>query len=199
MVMQATELLMSEHRVIEQVLTCLEKIAANARLTHRLDGDAARQALDFFQNFADRCHHDKEEQYLFPLLEAKGFPRQGGPTGVMFHEHEEGRRHIRALNAALVLAETGHAPALQQFIEHADAYVALMREHIAKEDHCLFPMANRSLAASDQQRLLDAFQDVERDELAEGAHEHLLEIAQRLTHRYGVTAAPAPSGCACGH
>jgi hemerythrin-like domain-containing protein len=185
--------------VIEQVLTCLEKIADEARHTDKLNGDAARQALDFFRNFADRCHHDKEEQHLFPMLEAKGFPRHGGPTGVMLHEHEEGRRHIQAMNSAMALAETGHVPALQQFIHHAQAYVTLLREHIIKEDHCLFPMANRAFAETDQQRLLNAFEHLEHDDLGEGTHEHYLEVAQRLAARYGVPAASVPVGCACGH
>ena len=197
--MQPTEILMSEHRVIEQVLNCLEKIAQQAKRTGKLEGDAARQALDFFGNFADRCHHDKEEQHLFPLMEAKGFPRHGGPTGVMLHEHDEARRHVQAMNAALALAATGHAPALQQFVRHAHAYVTLLREHIAKEDHCLFPMANQAFAEADQQRLRDAFEHVEHDELGEGTHEHFLEVAQRLAERYGVPTAPAPAECACGH
>jgi hemerythrin-like domain-containing protein len=190
---------MTEHRVIEQVLTCLERIAAQARQSRKLDGQAAREALDFFRNFADRCHHDKEEQHLFPMLEAKGFPRQGGPTGVMLHEHEEGRRHIQAMNAALALAETGHAPALEQFVQHANAYVVLLREHIAKEDHCLFPMANRTLAVADQRRLLDAFAHVEHDELGEGTHDRFLEVARSLARRYGVAAVPVAAGCGCGH
>jgi hemerythrin-like domain-containing protein len=196
--MQATELLMHEHRVIEQVLLCLEKIAAEARRARKLDGNAARQALYFLRNFADRCHHGKEEKHLFPLMETRGFPRQGGPTGVMLHEHEEGRAHIQAMNAALEQAEAGAAAAVQQFVQHAQAYVTLLREHIAKEDHCLFPMANRVLAPADQQRLLDAFTHVEHDEMGEGTHEHFLKVAQQLAERYGVPAA-AVAACGCGH
>mgnify|MGYP000753666721 CR=1 FL=1 len=44
------------------------------------------EAVDFFRMFADRCHHAKEENHLFPAMEAKGMPREGGPTGVMLYE-----------------------------------------------------------------------------------------------------------------
>ncbi len=196
--MQPTEMLMSEHRVIEQVLSCLERIAGQAQQNEKLDGAAARDALDFFRNFADRCHHGKEERHLFPLMEAKGFPRQGGPTGVMLHEHDEGRAHIQAMHAVLEQAEAGAAAAVEQFVQHARAYVALLREHITKEDHCLFPMANRAFAPADQQRLLDAFTHVEHEQMGAGTHEHFLDLAQRLADKYGVPAAPVVA-CGCGH
>lgn len=70
--MRITEILTEEHRVIEQVLECLEAMASEAEAAGRLDGAAARQAVDFFQNFADRCHHGKEESHLFPMLERQG-------------------------------------------------------------------------------------------------------------------------------
>lgn len=196
--MQATEVLMNEHRVIEQVLLCLDNIAAEARRARKLDGDAARQALDFLRNFADRCHHGKEEEHLFPMMEARGFPRQGGPTGVMFHEHEEGRAHIQTMHAALEQAEAGTDAALQQFVQHAQAYVTLLREHIVKEDHCLFPMADRTLTAADQRQLLDSFTHVEHEKMGAGTHEHFLVVAQQLAERYGVSATPVLA-CGCGH
>jgi len=85
--MRPTEILMQEHRVIEQVLDCLERMAQRVEAGDELDLESAKQAIDFFRNFADRCHHGKEEDCLFPLLEQKGFSREQGPTGVMLHEH----------------------------------------------------------------------------------------------------------------
>ena len=105
--MKPTEILSGEHRIIEQVLDCLEKIAQNCATEGRLDRTSAEQALDFFRNFADRCHHGKEETHLFPAMEAKGFPRQGGPTGVMLSEHEQGRAYIRGMAEVIDRAAAG--------------------------------------------------------------------------------------------
>jgi hemerythrin-like domain-containing protein len=95
--MLATEILKDEHRVIEQVLNCLERIADVCAAERKLDGRSALHALDFFRSFADGCHHRKEEAHLFPALEAKGFPPKTGPTAVMRAEHTECRQHVQAM------------------------------------------------------------------------------------------------------
>ena len=50
--MKATEILMDEHRVIEQVLTCLEKLADRCEAGEKLDSNSALEALEFLRNFA---------------------------------------------------------------------------------------------------------------------------------------------------
>ncbi len=195
--MNPTEILSGEHRVIEQVLDCLEKIARNCAAAGRLDKTAAEQALDFFRNFADRCHHGKEETHLFPAMEAKGFPRQGGPTGVMLHEHEQGRAHIRGMADAIEGAAAGERESVARFIAHAQGYVGLLREHIEKEDHCLFAMANQTLTEDDQQQLFEAFEHVEHEDLGLGTHEKYLALADDLAARLGVTRAGGNHSLSC--
>ena len=99
--MKATAILMTEHRVIEQVLSVLEVMARRAEQMELLDAAAAGETLDFFRTFADGCHHGKEEGQLFPRLEARGLPREGGPTGVMMHEHQLGRDLLGRMAAAV--------------------------------------------------------------------------------------------------
>lgn len=189
--MRATKVLMEEHRVIEQVLSCLEKLAERCDAGEDLDTDSAREALDFFRHFADRCHHGKEEGHLFPLLEARGLVRDGGPTGVMLHEHDEGRRLLAAMAAAV------ERNASRELARHARAYVELLREHIRKEDHCLFPMAAEMLSEVEAESLARSFDRVENSDMEEGAHEHYLSVANDLADRLGVARARvAPS---CGH
>jgi len=191
--MTPTDVLKQEHRVIEQVLACLAVLADRAD-AGRLDPGDARQAIDFLQVFADRCHHAKEENVLFPRMEARGFSRERGPTGVMLHEHELGRQAIRAMLAAL----DASSPA--GFARPARAYVALLREHIAKEDHCLFPMADQALTARDQEDLQRAFDAVEHQDLPPGTHERYVRLAHDLAARLGVqplAPAAAPTH-ACG-
>ncbi len=199
--MKPTEILSGEHRIIEQVLDCLEKIAQNCATEGRLDKNSAEQALDFFRNFADRCHHGKEETHLFPAMEAKGFPRQGGPTGVMLDEHEQGRADVRGMAEAVEGAAAGRSEAVTRFVAHAHGYVGLLREHIEKEDHCLFGMANQALNEDEQQRLLEAFQHAEQEHMGLGTHEKYLRVADDLASRFGVarTVVNSPQDCGCHH
>lgn len=196
--MKPTEILSGEHRIIEQVLGCLEQMAYDATARGRLDKTSAEEALDFLRNFADRCHHGKEETHLFPAMEAAGFPRDGGPTGVMLDEHEQGRAHIRAMAEAIEGAAAGKSDALQQFTTHAQGYIGLLREHIEKEDHCLFAMADRTFSEEDQQRLLTAFEHVEHEHMGLGTHEKYLHIAEALADRFGVTKDRGQVGRTCG-
>jgi len=190
-----TTILMNEHRIIEQVLNCLEVIADRAH-DGMFDRGFAGQALDFFRNFADRCHHAKEETHLFSAVEAKGLPRLGGPTGVMFSEHEWGRRSLAAMQEAI---DNGDGA---RFAQEARRYVPVLRDHILKEDHRLFPLAESLLTERERRDLLAAFEHVENDETHRGTHEKYLRLADKLADQFEIPHAKhtiGDSGCvACG-
>jgi len=200
--MRPTEVLMQEHRVIEQVLDCLEIIAQRGQSKGVVDWDSVNQAIDFFQNFADRCHHSKEEECLFPMLEQKGFSPEEGPTSVMRTEHEIGRQHIHGMEEAVVAAAAGGSMAIAGFISHARAFVQLLRDHIQKEDHCLFQMADQALSDQEQTQLMESFDRIEHDDLGPETHGKYLDIATQLAERFDVpSSVSASSSCGncCSH
>jgi hemerythrin-like domain-containing protein len=168
-----------------------------------LDGRSAREAIDFFRNFADRCHHGKEETHFFPAMEAKGFLRDAGPTGVMLREHDEGRAFIRGMNEAVESATAGVLSACEEFVQNAEGYLDLLRQHIYREDHCLFGMADQAFSEFDQKKLLDAFARVEAEEIGKATHEKYLRLANELAERWNVPKAEASQAtlpvCGCGH
>lgn len=138
--------LMAEHRIIERVLEALE-LAADREMPVSF----YERALDFLAAFADRCHHAKEEERLFPLLETHGIPREMGPIGVMCDEHVVGRAHVQRMREQLRL---GRRDALCR--ESLD-YVVLLRQHIRKEDEILFQMARQVIRSDETRRLAGAF------------------------------------------
>jgi hemerythrin-like domain-containing protein len=178
--MKATEILSAEHRVIEQVLDCLEVMVQRAETSQTLEKQSILDAVAFFRAFADQCHHGKEEGHLFPAMEANGYPRVGGPTGVMLHEHELGRKCVRGMESAV---EEGNVTG---FVENARAFLPLLRQHIQKEDHCLFSMADQVFTAADQDRLSAAFERVAQEEQSARTHEQYLQLANQLADAYGV-------------
>jgi hemerythrin-like domain-containing protein len=127
--MQSTETLKYEHRVIEVVLEGLESLANDVESGKPLDREKAEKALEIIRNFADRCHHAKEEKHLFALMEERGVPRQGGPSAVMLQEHERGRAAVRAMVEAVPGAANGDAAAAATFVQNARTYVELLRQH----------------------------------------------------------------------
>lgn len=180
--MKPTDVLKQEHRVIEQVLDCLEQMTTRIRVGEDFDRADGTAALEFVRGFADSGHHGKEENCLFPAMVDKGVPGDVGPVGVMLAEHDVGRAAVGEMATALE-AEDDEA-----FGAAASGYVELMREHILKEDNILFPMAD-SLLGDRQDELARAFARVDADDIGADRHEELVAIADRLATRYEV--APA--------
>ncbi len=180
MMATATQVLRQEHDAILLVLEACEEsarrlAAGKAVAPHLLEG-----MLEFFRLFADRCHHGKEEDLLFPMLERKGMPRQMGPIGVMLTEHDQGRAFIRQMAQAATDYKSGKAEATSRWMEAAHAYCGLLREHIAKENEVLFVMAERMLSAEEQQQLSAQFAAVEQERLGAGTHERLHELKNQI-------------------
>lgn len=177
--MEATQSLMSEHRVIERVIAVLETAALDLQEDASMRPGFFVDAADFIMGFADGCHHKKEEGVLFPALAEYGLPADAGPVAVMLREHEQARRLTKGLREAAVRL-AGEPAAREDVIRNALAYASLLRQHIQKEDHVLFAMAERVLPWERQQQVAEGFEHVEHEETGEGVHEKYLALAEAL-------------------
>lgn len=176
----ATAILRKEHEAILRMLEVTEQAVG---LLHR-GGAVAPQILtglvEFFQLFADRCHHSKEEELLFPLLEQKGLPRDGGPLGVMLYEHGLGRSLMQQMAEAAQAYSGGTREAGSRWAEAARSYIALLAQHIEKENNVLFRAAERLLSEDEQKQLACAFEKVEEEKMGAGTHERLHALMDKL-------------------
>ncbi|MFW9993649.1 MAG: hemerythrin domain-containing protein [Candidatus Odinarchaeota archaeon] len=182
--MNPTDVLKEEHAAIQQMLTIMERICSLIDEAKPVDPDDLEQVVDFIQTFADKCHHGKEEDLLFPAAEAAGIPRTGGPVGVMLREHVSGREFVRNMKEAVTACKAGDGEAAKLFSEHTRKYIALLRSHIAKEDNILYPMIDQRLTAGKQQELLEAFDRVEQEVVGAGKHEAYHALLKRLASEY---------------
>jgi hemerythrin-like domain-containing protein len=148
--------LMDEHRTIKTVLDAMEYQVANLE-GRPFPASFFERALDFFANFADGCHHFKEEEVLFPGLKSHGIPEEGGPIGVMLYEHQVGRRYLAGLRENLPAAAGGAKQAVESVAMFAHEYIQLLRKHIFKEDNILFRIAYQTLPNEDVKRMQDEF------------------------------------------
>ena len=178
--MVATEALKKDHRLIEKMLDILQKTAK------KLDqgGDAPAEALKnvsvFIKTFADNYHHGKEEELLFKAMEEKGFPREGGPIGVMLIEHDEGRGYSHALAESIEKYSAGDNSAKKAIAENARNYSDLLSQHIPKEDGILYMMADNILSESFQEELLKKFDVVEKEKLGDGGWQKYADLVDQL-------------------
>jgi hemerythrin-like domain-containing protein len=176
---KAIEDLRHEHEAILFTLRVLDKMIGLIDEGRPIDSADPAAIVGFLKEFADKCHHGKEEGILFPALEKAGVPREGGPVGVMLREHEAGRARIKAMEAAI--SGGGGLPA---FASGAREYVGLLRAHIEKENEVLFPMAERAIPASELESIYERFEEHERVVIGAGRHEELHAMLDDFDRRY---------------
>jgi hemerythrin-like domain-containing protein len=160
--------LMIEHRWIERVIADLQLRLGAHSPRKPIDPAYVERVVDFLRTYADRCHHGKEEDQLFPAMRAKG---AGGPLALFLEEHEEGRRYLRTLSSSAPSAERAAA---------ARRYVGMLQDHIERENEVLFPMADELFTAEEHGALARAYEDVELRVVGAGVHEGLLATLARL-------------------
>jgi hemerythrin-like domain-containing protein len=181
--MTAIEQLRDEHEAIALALAILEKLCQRILFKEEVNPEHFGQVLEFIQVFADQCHHGKEEEILFPAIQAAGIPNPGGLFGVM-KEHEQCRILIRQLAAAWQKHRSGDPAAAATVIRSADEYGKFLRPHISMENNTLFPMAEARLSADRQRRLLEDFERLEIEQIGAGGHERFRKNLDFLKQTY---------------
>ena len=188
--MTVIEQLRHEHEAMMLALSILDKLCQRLADGEEVNSEHFGQVLEFIQVLADQCHHGKEEQFLFPALEAAGIPlegayipKAGGLLGVM-REHEQCRVLIRQLTACWQKHCSGDPAAAVAVIASARDYSAFLQAHIFEEDNFLFPMAEAHLSADSQRRLLEQFEGFEIECIGAGRHEQFHKTLDFLKQTY---------------
>jgi len=164
---KATQDLKNEHEAILHVLTIVDiMLSADTKQDAEMF-KFGTELVYFLKTFADKCHHGKEENYLFNELIARGIPNEGGPIGVMLQEHRLGREYIASMDQALSSKD------LDDFKANAIRYRDLLRNHIQKENDALFVMADKVLDDARQDDLFEKFTEFEETVIGHGIHEQL--------------------------
>jgi hemerythrin-like domain-containing protein len=188
------EVLEAEHRVIQKMVAGMSLLAERLEGGEPLDVSLLESIVAFLRTFADRCHHGKEETFLFPALIRRGVPSHGCPIGGLTMEHQKGRVMVGELADAIRGYAAGEPPAREDLVKSLRALVAFYPNHIWKEDYLLFPLAGKVLTPEDQQELMNKFETVERELGIEG-HEGFDKVATQLERKVsGIVSEPGNPG-----
>ena len=182
--MKAIDILMDEHQVILKVLDALEVYAQGIQKNNGTDYKDFARFAEFFREFADKCHHGKEEAILFEEMINHGISRERGPLAVMYYDHDLGRTQVR------IMAEIGSTPqfdetARQKAVQSAFTYITMLRSHIFKEDRILYPMALQSIPTQVMEDMAEKFEEFEEKETGAGVHHYLHKLGEELIEKYG--------------
>ncbi|MGV8907007.1 MAG: hemerythrin domain-containing protein [Acetobacterium sp.] len=177
---KAIQDLRKEHDAILYVLQILDQMM----LSKSNEGESQLRYYDeliyFLKIFVDRCHHGKEENYLFKELVKKDIPDVGDSVIVMLQEHVQSRNFIAQMSQSL------NEKDINSFNNVAVQYRDLVRSHIEKEDNILFQMADKVIDETEQDILFEEFEKFEENIIGHGVHEKLHAMINTWAKAFGV-------------
>lgn len=166
------------------MLRVLQTVAEKFRRGESVNAEHLDGILEFLSIFVDKCHHGKEEEFLFPALEIAGIPREGGPIGVMLSEHEQSRKLVANLKETMTIYKSGGNANASRAGLIIDEYVTLLTQHIVKENTVLFPMADAKLDSKKDAELFEAFEQLELERIGVGKHDEFHALLDELKNTY---------------
>ena len=160
--------LKDEHGGIIVMLDVMKKVAKRLKDREEVKKEHLEKITEFLQNFADKCHHGKEEGILFPEV-AKNVSNLF-MVNELLGEHKTGRDYIRGIAESLKYYDTG-SPDAYHIATNMEGYIYLLTEHIKKESESLFPIVDKQISDKVQFEIEERFETLERDVIGEGKHE----------------------------
>jgi hemerythrin-like domain-containing protein len=178
-----------EHRSISAILHGMEYLVDRiCTRKAKIDPRVFSAMIYYLDTFSERMHHPKEDRFLFKALRSRG-GEAAAVVADLEKEHAAGGDALRRLEQSLVRYEEGGDKEFPAFAEAVARFVREYRDHMHKEEHFVFPLAERLLSAQDWAAIDRAFEE-NRDPLAADRDTRDFE---RLFDRI-VNLAPPPIG-----
>jgi hypothetical protein len=170
-------LLLDDHQAAGKVIAAVEKVFADSEPPSPA---WLAKALEFFVEYVDQTHNQKEERHLFPLIEKRGVSREGGPLGVMVQEHEQSRELLARWKGLAEEYIGGERAVLDELKAVFGEYATLLKGHYWKENDVLYPMALRVMGDADGQAVVAGIEAVEAERGAD-TRERYYRLADELS------------------
>ena len=168
--------LMIEHRLIERMIRVIKRETEALGAAGKVRPEFIDRAVDFIRTYADRCHHGKEEDILFCLLEEKALSIEHRR---IVEELKEEHARARSLTSRLVAAKAryvlGEHGALDEIKTAMRELVEFYPVHIEKEDRHFFIPCMEYFSIHEQDDMLDEFSEFDRRLI----HEHYRSVVEK--------------------
>jgi len=185
---KAIRIIRDEHRSISAVLSGLIELTRIARQPGMQPQFVVfRAMIHYIDEFPERLHHPKEDQFLFARL-AERAPDTRPLVKELRKEHVRGAQLVRELESALIAYEVEGARAQPAFDAAVNAYAQFHWDHMRKEEERVLPLAEKHLTEADWRWIEDAFAG-NRDPIADLRERDFERLYDRI-----VNLAPAPVG-----
>jgi len=177
--MQPIGILMKEHRIIERMLVRVEEAYNIAKLTGNISTDFLMTEIDFFQTFADKNHHAKEEDILFRALGQKRMQIEHRRImSTLLEDHKITRSIVRALGAAREKYLRGSKGAMVELLAAMERLLAIYPKHIETEDKHFFYPSMEYFNEMEKEEMLEQFSEYNKSI----DYEKYVQIAEHLQY-----------------
>ena len=146
--MNIFEILREEHDNISKFVDKFEAMAIDLMEKNEISIEEYTKAIEFIRVYADKTHHQKEEELLFKaMLETKDEMANNLVNHGMIVEHNLARLYVWELENALKAYQKEPTVKLKlAIVTNTMSYVYLLRRHIDKENRVAYPYGERLLS-----------------------------------------------------
>jgi hemerythrin-like domain-containing protein len=175
--MKPIGLLMREHRLIEKYIKQIETELKKSKKTHAHHSDFLLSNIDFFQMYADRTHHGKEEDILFRELKKKNISSTfASMVERLIDDHRYARAIIVDLSNQINKYLAGETRLFSEINKNFEKLITLYPVHIETEDKEFFYPSMDYFSEEEQQHMLQEFYDFDKKMI----HEKYVIILEQL-------------------
>lgn len=155
--MDALRIISEDHNNLWRLATSVDQLASDMEQGEPLDVAFFNAIFDYLDQFVERSHHPKEDDYLFRLLRLRS-PEAAALLDALQSDHQAGPGRLTVLRDALTATANGQM-ALAKLTQQLRQYTAGLKAHILKEEKQVLPLARTALQKEDWDEINHAFLD----------------------------------------
>ncbi len=176
--MQSLRIITEEHQNLWRIATTLDQVAAEVDEDSPLEAAFFTSVFDYIEQFMDKAHHAKEDDYLFRLLRERT-TLADAVLDRLQAEHRNGVDNLAQLRQRLAAAAAG-GEASTAFTDALRIYTAALKSHVRSEEKDVMPLARELLTAEDWAEIDAAFLDNQDPLFGSKARAEFRELYHRI-------------------
>lgn len=174
---EALRIIGEEHRNLWRIAATLDQVADEIEAGTRVDPAFFASIFDYIEQFVDRQHHPKEDDFLFRLLRERSLVA-AAILDRLQAEHRNGPENLKRLRA--LLGACGGSLGQAEFTAALRNYSEGLRGHIRAEEKEVMPLAAQALTFDDWAEIDRAFLPNDDPLFGERARAEFRELFHRI-------------------
>ena len=176
--MESLRIITEEHQNLWRIATTLDLVADEIDAGGKVETPFFNSVFDYIEQFMDRAHHAKEDDFLFRLLRLRS-SEAAAILDRLQAEHRNGPEILTELRAKLASTAAGgeNNPAFTAALRN---YTQGIKSHIRSEEKDAMPLAREVLTTEDWAEIDRAFLDNEDPLFGEKSKAEFRELFHRI-------------------